>query len=382
MISLEIVLRLQSYAICIGMLLVVLIKTVTEKDNDGIQSKIYTAIICFTLGVLTVEAAGWVFDGNTGAYARAIVTASDALEQVLMLSPVILWVMYADYFVYSSNSRLKRIAILSGIMFIYFAILSFTAPVNHLLFYIDSANRYHRGPWFWQPQLVTYLFLIYVMIILVMNRKKIDLSLLIPMMLFPVLPIIGTLLQMLFYGLSTAWSGVSISILIVYIYIQSQKSSIDYLTGLYNRRHLDIYLNNNIRGRGRNQLLGVLMIDVDRLKGINDTWGHEMGDRALKHCARILRKCFRRRDFIARYAGDEFVAVLELENENDIHVVIKRLEDTLKEMKDGEDIPYKLSFSVGYGIFPDDGIDAARILKMADERMYHDKKDLNDMEAS
>lgn len=370
-------LRMQSYAICISMLLVVLIRMITEKDNDSPQNRIFTGIICFTLSILVVEAAGWVFDGMPGEYARIMVTAVDALEQVLILIPAILWMMYADYLVYSSNDRIKKIAFLSGIAFIYFIILSVSAPINHLLFYIDSANRYHRGIWYWQSQGITYLFLIYVNVILFLNHKNIARSVLIPLLLFPAVPIAGIILQMMFYGLSTAWSGVSISILIVYVYIQSQKSSIDYLTGLYNRRQLDLYLKNNIKGRNPHKIMAVIMIDINRFKEINDTWGHDMGDNALKYCAEILRKCFHHRDFIARFAGDEFVVALDLEDGCDISKVIKRLKDTVANMKNDDEVPYKLSLSIGYALFPDDGQDAARILQLADERMYMEKNKHN-----
>lgn len=373
MISVVNMLRMQSYGICISMLLVVLIKMIIEKDNDNLQNKLFTATICFSLSILVVEAAGWVFDGEAGMYARITVIACNSLQQVLIFVPAALWAMYADYLVYSSNNRIKNIAIISGIVLIYFTFLSVSAQFNHLLFYIDSANRYHRGAWYWQSQCMVYVFLLYVVVILILNRNELARSVFIPMLLFPVMPVAGILLQMIFYGLSTAWSGVSISILILYIYIQSQKSSKDYLTGLYNRRQLDLYLKNNINGRSPSKILSVIMIDINRFKEINDTWGHEMGDSALKYCADILKKCFHYRDFIARYAGDEFVVVLELNNSNDIHNVVERLRDTVANMKNDEKVPYRLSLSIGYALFPDEGNDAARILQLADERMYIEK---------
>lgn len=369
----EIVLRLQTYVVCISMLIVILIKNITDKDNDSFQNKIFTMIIQFTLYVLTSEAIGWAFDGKSGMYSHIIVTLSDMIEMVLVLIPGILWMIYADYFIYNNMLRIKKITIISKIMLTYFTFLSVTAPFNKLLFYIDSANIYHRGSWYWQSQFVSFAFFIYVFIILLWSRKRISNDVFIPMMLFPVPPLIGILLQMFFYGLSSAWSGISISILIIYVYIQNQKSSIDYLTGLYNRRQLDLYLENNIKGRPVNKIVLLMMIDVDKFKEINDTWGHEMGDKALKHCAAILRKCFHHRDFIARYAGDEFVVVLELDNSNDVHKIIERLKDTVETTNNTGDIPYKLSFSVGYALFPDDGQDASQILQKADERMYMEK---------
>lgn len=366
-------LRLQVYIVSVSMLLVILIKIIIEKDTEGLQNKIFTIAICFTLWILITEAMGWTFDGKPGMFARIIVTISDMVQMVLVLIIGTLWMIYADYFIYNSINRIKNLAITSGLVLVYFIFFSVSAPFNKLFFYIDSANRYHRGDWFWQSQCIYYMFFIYVIVILLRNRNKIPRKVFIPLLLFPVPPLIGIFLQMCFYGLSLAWSGVSISILIIYVYIQSQKSSVDYLTGLYNRRQLDLYMENTLKGCTANKTISILMIDVDKFKNINDTWGHEMGDTALKHCASILRKCFHHKDFIARYAGDEFIVVLELESNEDVNKVIKRLKDTVEAMKSIENVPYKLSFSIGYAIFPYDGQNIAKIYQVADERMYIDK---------
>lgn len=373
MIILDTILRMQVYIISVSMLLVMLIKVLSEKDNGGFQKRIFTILIYFTLCGLIDEAMGWTFDGKPGVSARIIVTISNMIEMVLVLIPGILWMIYANYFIYNSINVIKKLVRLSGVVLIYFVILSVSAPFNKLLFYIDSANRYHRGNWFWQSQCIYCMFFIYLVVILYFNKKRIHYNDFIPLLLFPVPPLVGMSIQMIYYGTSLAWSGVSVSILIVYIYIQSQKSSQDYLTGLYNRRELDTYLGNTIKGNVSNKIVSILMIDIDKFKTINDTWGHEMGDRALKLCAAILRKCFHNEDFIARYAGDEFVVVLQLRNKKDIHKVIKRLKDTVEVMNCKVNVPYKLSFSIGYAILPDDGQDLAQVIKIADERMYIEK---------
>lgn len=367
------VLRLQVYIICISILLIILIKAINELDNDNLPNRIFSMIICFTLCVLITEAFTWAFDGKPGVDNRNIITISNMLEQILILIPGILWMVYADYLIYNKYNRAKNLIIFSSVIFIYFSFLSVTAPFNGLLFYIDKLNRYHRGCLYCQSQCICCMFFIYVLIILFLNRKRVPRKTFIPLLLFPVPIFIGMALQVLFYGLSSAWSGVSISILIIYIYIQSQKNSEDYLTGLYNRRQLDSYLENVIKSSKSYKIIAILMIDVDKFKAINDTWGHDMGDRALKHCALILRKCFHHKDFIARYAGDEFIVVLELKSRDDIQKVIKRLKDTVNSMRNFDNVPYELNFSIGYALFPYDGEEASQIIKMADKRMYMEK---------
>lgn len=153
-------------------------------------------------------------------------------------------------------------------------------------------------------------------------------------------------------------------------------SLIDDLTGLYNRRgfadlgeqHLKL-----ARRTGRAVLL--VFLDVDRLKTINDTLGHHVGDRALNRIADILRDTFRQSDIIARMGGDEFaVMALEASEENQVEL-IHRLRQKVKEINDKSRESYRLSISLGTARF--DGEGRARLddlLAEADRMMYEEKR--------
>lgn len=153
-------------------------------------------------------------------------------------------------------------------------------------------------------------------------------------------------------------------------------SLIDDLTGLYNRRgfadlgeqHLKL-----ARRGGRAVIL--VYLDVDRLKTINDTLGHHMGDRALMRVADLLRDSFRRSDIVARIGGDEFaVLALEASEESEVEL-IKRLREKVAQLNQWSREPYWLSVSVGAARF--DGMDMARLddlLAQADQAMYEEKR--------
>jgi diguanylate cyclase len=90
------------------------------------------------------------------------------------------------------------------------------------------------------------------------------------------------------------------------------KAMIDGLTGAYNRQALDEYLSERIeRGHAGKNDLSVMMIDIDDFKGINDRFGHVIGDRVLTALVRKCRECIRTDDFLARYGGEEFTIVME-----------------------------------------------------------------------
>jgi diguanylate cyclase (GGDEF)-like protein len=118
----------------------------------------------------------------------------------------------------------------------------------------------------------------------------------------------------------------------------------------------------------------LVYLDVDDLKTINDTLGHQMGDRALMRVADVLRETFRQSDIIARIGGDEFaVMALEASEENETQL-LDRLKRRLQEVNQESGAPYDLSVSVGAARFPGDGTTRLEeLLVMVDDAMYRDK---------
>ncbi|SDW18281.1 bifunctional diguanylate cyclase/phosphodiesterase [Thiocapsa roseopersicina] len=150
----------------------------------------------------------------------------------------------------------------------------------------------------------------------------------------------------------------------------------DSLTGLVNRRNLEILLSQALHAAHREgRLLAVLFIDLDRFKVINDTLGHHIGDLLLVEVAHRLCRDMRESDIVARQGGDEFVVVLTaLECAQDAAVVAAKILLALGEPYDIEGDRLHTSPSIGISIYPDDGLDADTLTKNADTAMYHAKE--------
>lgn len=150
----------------------------------------------------------------------------------------------------------------------------------------------------------------------------------------------------------------------------------DQLTELYNRRGFMTLAEQQIRAanRAKRQIL-LSFIDVDGMKWINDTLGHEEGDRALIDTAAILRQTFRESDIIARMGGDEFaVLAIEMTDLNPDGLSI-RLQQAIDDWNAKESRPYKLDMSWGTAIYePESSMSLDRLLSLSDELMYTQKK--------
>lgn len=154
------------------------------------------------------------------------------------------------------------------------------------------------------------------------------------------------------------------------------QSLVDELTGLYNRRGLLAMAAQHQRIARRNRRgFSLFFADLDRLKGINDVYGHAEGDRALRCAAEALRQSFRDSDIVARLGGDEFV-VLAIDTEaGGTEAPYQRLQENMKRLVAKEGLPYPLSFSVGVVRAEADGSTSIEdLLARADAAMYDRKR--------
>ena len=154
--------------------------------------------------------------------------------------------------------------------------------------------------------------------------------------------------------------------------VMARLAHTDALTGLPNRLHFEGALRDTLeRVRARGGRCAVVFIDLDRFKSVNDTLGHEAGDRLLEGVAARLREAVRAQDLLARMSGDEFVLLAEdVHNAEDAEGVVRKLRAAFEApfVVCGQTIT--ISASLGFSLFPEDGGSAGALLKHADSAMY------------
>ncbi len=150
----------------------------------------------------------------------------------------------------------------------------------------------------------------------------------------------------------------------------------DALTGLPNRRlFVDILDLELAQARRHNNKLAILLLDLDRLKYVNDTLGHDIGDELLKETAERLRHSIRESDTVASIGGDEFNILLSgIDHAEEIGSIAKKIVDAVKEPYWIRGHQLHTSTSIGISIYPDDGATTDALFKSADIAMYHAKR--------
>jgi two-component system, cell cycle response regulator len=150
----------------------------------------------------------------------------------------------------------------------------------------------------------------------------------------------------------------------------------DELTGLLNRRGF-LLLAEHQRSLAdrKGTSLGMVFIDVDRFKSINDTCGHEEGDQALKALAGLLQRTFRRSDVVARLGGDEFIVLMTDINGAGVQIVLDRLQKSLATFNQETQFPWRLSISIGVALYDSaHPVTLESLVALADQSMYQVKE--------
>ena len=153
-------------------------------------------------------------------------------------------------------------------------------------------------------------------------------------------------------------------------------SRFDALTGLYNRAFFVTVMEQEIRRSERmDRGFAVLMLDLDDLKPVNDTFGHQWGDRLIKAVADALRQTIRFTDAVARYGGDEFIVLLPETDASGAYIVAETLRRSIAELTlRASERTVRSSVSIGLVTYPQDGVTIEQLVAAADVAMYESKR--------
>ncbi|MCR4673791.1 MAG: GGDEF domain-containing protein, partial [Lachnospiraceae bacterium] len=249
---------------------------------------------------------------------------------------------------------------------------------NGCVYYVDEQNVYHRGPLFWLQLAVcggyfvaSFLYVFKTFICVKEKNVKRSLE---RLLRFYLLPFIGVVVSNMFEGMPGIWPMAAVSLSMVYMMEMYEEVQIDGLTGVQNRKVLEQLFPSYVSGISEGNRLYVFILDLDRFKSINDSFGHSVGDEALIGCGQIIRKLTHNKNMLTvRYGGDEFLIIGYMENDVEAEEYKKEIKKEF-ELWNTENIkPYVLETSVGYAEYVP-GKTLEEWVSMADKELYREKK--------
>lgn len=310
----------------------------------------------------------YYFNGNSGMFLKLLVFLSGTW---IFLGNVLIGYTWSQFIVTHMNIPVtdtrKKIYWIGGLIACVLLIVNIFYP---LVFSVRE-GIYQRGPMYSVFLLFAVLYILDSIYLYVICRKKVGTLKLFPIQVFLLPVIIGVVVQAFFMELATTWTSIAVAIAGVMTALKNEIIFQDSLTGLYNRMYLEFLQKQAYKKK--NAWVSGIMIDLNSFKQINDNYGHSEGDAALIIASDLLRKSFGEYGVVTRYAGDEFVVMLNTTDEQLVRSLIAGAKKNFEEENNINKKPYQLSASMGYAISDLRVETMDDFMNRIDSQMYKDK---------
>ena len=310
-------------------------------------------------------------DGHPGAFFRFIVYAGNTFQYLVNMVIGVAWIYMVSRHLTGKIDKLQKIfvGVLSTIGVVTL-IVNFFVPV---VFSVDANSVYQRHALYWLYTVLGGAFMVDGIVIYAVNRVRGGVFKYFPVIQFIVPQAIGIIVQSLFYGVSVVYPAAMIASAGVLCSLKNEALFRDPLTGLYNRTFLNDVAN-LIEKKGPSLSMSVFIMDMNNFKEINDRFGHVEGDEALRRAAQVLKHTVGSLGSVVRYAGDEFVILLNTKQPEIVEGCAKSIHRAFHEENLSEDKEYDLSVSVGYCPLSEAVPTLDAVLGAADRAMYEEKE--------
>ncbi len=351
-------------------LIVLMVSSHLVRQRRSTGDRMFTAMCILTAFSCIADLFSFMVDGLTyhGARETAVLLNFFTYSTNIIISAM--WLLYVDLRLYGSISHMLRtlkMLCLPGIIGLAGLVVNLKW---NFIYYFDADNVYHRMPFSTFYFCLTYFYLFSSVFVKRAYKKRMGNIRFVPVWMFLMPIVCCTTAQLIVYGISLGWCSVAIGLVSMYMGLQNELAYLDPLTKLYNRNYL-----NHVLRQFSNQHAEVcgIMLDMDRFKSINDTYGHDEGDAALIETAKLMLASIPDNGVPIRFAGDEFMILIPSGTEVQVKQTIENIRKQESAFNRSGKKPYPLLFSLGTGRLNADS-STEEFLKEMDRHMYEQKK--------
>lgn len=339
------------------------------KQIQSYSTKLFRGFILSVIAAGLAEALAWIIAVPDAEALRPYHFISNMLFFSVNVLPVSLGLRYLDFIIYASPKRSqKRLYLYLIPVAVNIVLVLINVLQNGVLFSVDASNLYHRGIGVYISNGFALAFVIVTIIGFYRNKQMITGRIAHIIIIMTLFPVCGVLLETVLYGLSLTIPAYTLATFISFLLMERNELQKDPLTLLNSRVQMENRLQYKLKSK---EPFTVIMIDVDGFKGINDDYGHTIGDQVLKDVSKILLSAANFEDFVCRFGGDEFFIILE-STKNIGASFVKRIDQVLAEYSQKHPFAITLSFGIVY-VTSDDTYELSELVHCADLRMYKDK---------
>ncbi len=335
-------------------------------------------LVCFALFLVTdmLWSAGYYRIINTPTRINAIIESITFTEAVAL---GFFWLRYVQAEIEDSVSEIKIRQHLERIPVILQIIITIVSPFTKGLYKFTENGTVAEGTIYTIMVISGFIYPLYGAIYTIIaarnSHNKVRAKTYIALNMFFILPVFGEILDKYITGTPVMAFTIFAGIFIVFTNQQESRINEDALTQLNNRRRAEEYLEDAIAQIEKNDPLYVFMIDANKFKDINDTYGHNEGDHALRTIAEAIKKTVHTYpSFAGRWGGDEFMIAGYRSDIGDPDGFTGALRQCLEDEVQIADISYNLTLSIGYSVSFSRKDSMMEVIEKADIELYKDKK--------
>ncbi len=371
----------EAHIACILLLTIVLYKIIMGVNKQ--TSQVYLGHLVMDLILYFFAEIFWgLVDGGIIGDSESWLYASNIFTYILISVAAYQWYLLSEAIQKDEAVERESVKWLLSIPVWISAILCVSAYRTGLPFYVDETGKIVNGKLYVVLIIVPFAYLIAssakAFIRAFARDKYADKNIYLMIGLFPLAPIILGALQAVYWRIPLLCYGAVAAVYYIYISILDNLISIDPLTQMNNRTQMYKYLTQKMRNEEPGMSLFLMIIDVDKFKGINDTYGHIEGDRALVKISDAIKSACqgpRNRFFVSRYGGDEFVVVAEMAYKAEAVWLADQIKNNVRRAAEEDDQDYILSVSVGIAQYDYAApITIPAFIARADSDLYKQKK--------
>ena len=329
----------ESSGICIILLSWILFFMLSDIDKQ-MQNVLFIKLLVADLAIIIAEIPSYLLNGVPGSASFYFNNIFSALVYALSGFVCMYWFFYLSFIIESFDGRRKKkvsptIAFLERFPAFFLAFLSLLSPWLEFIFYVNPmTNLKYHGSLLFLQRLITYGYTTTgctrVLVYLIKEHSKYRAVRTFTLVSFIVFPLIGGIFTLFINGPSTVWSFFTIGLVFVFFDMRIASVSQDGLTRINNRRIFDDYLAHCINEVRSTKNLYLLMLDINKFKSINDTYGHQCGDYILKQVSNAALQTFRQTDTVYRVGGEEFMVILTETDINQSVIPLERFRKTVE----------------------------------------------------
>ncbi len=282
------------------------------------------------------------------------------------------WFYFMVYYVINKDEVLFIIKLISKILLFISITFSILSPINGWIFSVSEGNVYMRGPLFIYFMSVPYIYLLAATTYVYIYRNRVLKQEKPLLYIYGLLPIVGGVAQILVYGVLLVWSSIAFTLVFAYVFLIERTTQIDYLSQAITRESFFRNIDRQI-ARSSQDNYGMVFLDMNKLKKINDEFGHSEGDIAIQNTVRLIKECLNNNEWVVRMGGDEFLIVLNIDNHDLLQSRINDINKSFDDYNHNSNKPYKLSFSYGADIFKAENYELEAFIRKLDQQMYLSK---------